>query len=516
VAAGDWPVLFYDISTRQAWLLDGHSALLHICRAWLESDHAKKLFKHCNGSADPITIFQHASAEGGMDEALGLLLNTRNRQIKLYGTERTSEHSSKHQKAEEKETPSQDTWGDIVDAQVRVLEYLRDQRTEKRSKRTGDVRSPFQQQRMNGYDFQEILKESRPLHDWGVPLRSSFGGWLDFVETCNAIPVFGAGFGDLLRPSKSHSSRHQTCLQKAALPQDNDYLAVSIEVLHQLTKDHLNNDSHCVKLGSSTYWTNPGASFTPCTCDQASCSMLIASLSSNKPVSTSPLTPVSELFMTNKRGAVIFPCTPNQVKKDPPLKHPFGKSSRVLSKIPPSSNNDQLSQHEQDSASPRDEEDARAGAQPEDDHTPSTLDAPPNQNTDAADRLEEPSSTPHDPISPPVPSASGTNIRAAGGSEATGPPNATQHQSNDDLIEEEWVEEPTAPAEHLRNVRRSGATGGNASQRSRAGKKKASQRLRKQAEPVRTQQTSIDWLRAWVFISTIVIAYLLAIIAGVL
>ena len=513
VAAGDWTVLFYDISTRQAWLFDGHSALLHICRAWLESDHAKKLYKHCSGPVDPVSLFQHASADGGSDEALSLLLNARNREIKLYEVGRTSEQSSKQPKTEEKEDPSWQTWGDIVDAQVLDLEYLRDQKIENRSKRTGDVKLPLQRQRLEGYDFQDMLKGNRRLQEWEVQFRSSFGGWLNFIESCNTISVFGAGFGDLLRPAGLHLSRHQTCLQKAALPQDNDYLAVSVEVLNLLAKDHLDNDFHYVRLGRSTYWTNPEAAFMLCTCDQASYCMPIARLSSSKPAPTSPSTSVSQLFMANMRGAVIFPCTPSQLKKHTPHKGPSRTSSSSFSKATPSSNSDQLSQHERNLAFARDVADAHAGAQPEDEHA---LNEPPNQNTHAVGAVDDPSYRPSDPVFPPEPSASGTSIGTASETETASPPNAAQHQSNHDLVGEGQIEESTAPAEHLENVGRSRATGEGAPRRLHLRKKKASQRPRKQVSRVRIQQTSIDWLRAWVVISTIVIAYLLAVIAGIL
>jgi hypothetical protein len=186
-----------------------------------------------------------------------------------------------------------------------------------------------------------------------------------------------------------------------------------------------------------------------------------------------------------------------------------------FSKIPLSSTSNQLLQHEQNSAFPRALEDARAGEQSEDDHALSTLDEPPNQNTDAAERVEDPSFRPHHPVLPLVPSASSTSTRAASETESIDPPNVAQHQGSDDLIGGGQTEELTTAAEHD-NVGHSGATSENAPRRPRLRKIKASQRLREQARGVGTQQTSIDWLHAWAVVSTIVIAYLLAVVAGVL
>jgi hypothetical protein len=130
VASADWTVLFYDILTRQAWLLDGPTALLHICRAWLSSERAEFL---CTASpADPISVFQHARPQGGLKEAIRLLLCTANRDIKLWAedqkltVESSIEVFTNHRKVEKKMSASWVTWGDLVQARVLALELLHD------------------------------------------------------------------------------------------------------------------------------------------------------------------------------------------------------------------------------------------------------------------------------------------------------------------------------------------------------------------------------------------------------
>lgn len=85
-AAADWTVLFYDPNDRQAWLLDGPSALLHICRAWLSSEMAD--FTCTDPRANLINSFEHAQrSKGGPREAMRLLLCPRNWNIELFPNE---------------------------------------------------------------------------------------------------------------------------------------------------------------------------------------------------------------------------------------------------------------------------------------------------------------------------------------------------------------------------------------------------------------------------------------------
>lgn len=321
IAALDWNVLFYDTMSRQAWLLDGPSALLHICRAWLDSEPARSLLQET--AVNPVSVFQHAKPDGGTSEAVKLLLDRGNRNIELYRTKSVStiessmNFSTNQRMVEEKTSASWHTWGDLVEARVLALEHLHDHKMVEHSRRTPDVRLPLQDQRMEGYDFQEIMKLKRKPQRWEARFKSSSGGWLDFAESCNAVPIFGKAFGDLLRPTTGSTNRTRTCLQLTSLPQGKDYLAVSMEVLHRLTKHFLTDHLHYVKLGHSTYWLDPGAAFTSCACDQKTCHIPIATLASREPASTRPLLSLRQLFSSNLRGAVIFPCTPNKVKKPP-------------------------------------------------------------------------------------------------------------------------------------------------------------------------------------------------------
>lgn len=323
VASVNWTILFYDVLARKAWLLDGPSALLHICRAWLSSEQAELL---CTGTnVDPISVFQHADLKGGVKEAIKLLRCPNNCDIELYPTKKkpTIESSidflTNARKVEKKMVASWQTWGDIVKARVLALELLHDELIKNRSVRAGNV--PSLRQHLRGYDFQEVMRIDARPQTWEAELKSSSGGWLDFANSNNAVPIFGTHFGDLLRPTKPNVlGGLQTCSQLTSLPEGHDYLGVSVHVLQRLWNKRLKHavpqsgDSHCIKLGHKTYWLNPAAAFPPCTCAHVACRLSIAKLAS-RPSSTSHATSLETLFDENPYGAVVFPCKTYRLRK---------------------------------------------------------------------------------------------------------------------------------------------------------------------------------------------------------
>lgn len=543
LAAKDWTVLFYETSARQAWLLDGPSGLLHICRAWLDSGDAKDLFNNLGPTVDPISVFHHAKADGGMSDAVKLLLDAHNRDIKLYHSKHQAlvesrvEYPNQQRKVEEKTTASWRTWGDLVEARVLDLEYLYDFQFAERSKRTADIHSPFHQQRMDGYDFQEIVKDKRNFRKWEIHFQSSFGGWLDFVESYNAVPVFGTGFGDLLRSRSTDLSGRRMCLQRTLLPRGHDYLAVSMEVLFNLTGRHLKDGLSHVKLGNSTYWLSPEAVFTPCACSQALCCMPIATLATKVPISVSRSTSLRNLFKEHARGAVIFPCTPNQIKKQMPQKpHSRSLLSRLSFSTRASVNavDSQMSQHELGLAFRQNEEDTDTGAQREDEHT---LNEPPNGKTQTGRKNRNIWNKLPDSVLLLIPPAWRTELCDDDESEIICPPDAAQHLDIVDVSEgEAELGETGSCVSHSDVVAQS-----DAAQQPRLRKVKATQGLREKAKMTPRQTENVmrlntlvcsatavvflfgwllwlgaGWLRAWAVTSAMLIVCLSAVVARVM
>jgi hypothetical protein len=325
VSTKDWTVLFNDILTRQAWLLDGPSALLHICRAWLSSESGRLLCM--TAPTDPISVFRHAQPEGGIEDAIRLLLCAENRNIELYKThckptiESSIERFTYQRKVEKKIVASWHTWGDIVDARVLALEFLHDHLVTRQSLRKTDLRLPIHGHLLEGYDFREIMELSSQPQTWEKRMNSSSGGWLDVANSVNAVPIFGSGFGDLLRPKKKSGSGLQACGQSISLPRGDDYLAVPLYVIHRICKIQLERRdvaadiTSYIQVGNSTYWLDPEATFAPCACDRSVCQISIARLANSAPGRTRQSVPLRELFSRNPHGAVIFPCGSNRLRK---------------------------------------------------------------------------------------------------------------------------------------------------------------------------------------------------------
>lgn len=325
VSAKDWTVLFHDVLTRQAWLLDGPSALLHICRAWLSSESARLLCM--TTPTDPISVFQHAQSEGGIEGAIRLLLCSENRNIELYKTdgkptiESSIERLTNQRKVEKKFAASWHTWGDVVDARVLALEFLHDHLIKRRSSRKADLRLPVHGQLLEGYDFREIMELRSQPQTWEKRMHSSFGGWLDVANSVNAVPIFGSGFGDLLRPTGTSNSGLQACGQKVSLPRGDDFLAVPLYVIHRICKGQLERRDiaaeplNCLQVGTSTYWLDPETAFAPCACGKTACQISIARLANSAPAGARHMVSLRELFSRNPRGAVIFPCNSHRLRK---------------------------------------------------------------------------------------------------------------------------------------------------------------------------------------------------------
>lgn len=81
-AARSMQVALYDTYSRQGWLVDGASALLHISRAWL-SRHA------FIADANALKGFEHANVTDGLDAGMHALMSRQNRELRLFSSRET-------------------------------------------------------------------------------------------------------------------------------------------------------------------------------------------------------------------------------------------------------------------------------------------------------------------------------------------------------------------------------------------------------------------------------------------
>lgn len=314
--AGDMNVVFYDTSSRQAWLVDGASALLHMSRAWLSSRHARY------APPDVVDQFLHSEDLNGRESALQSLIRRENRKLRLFAQSEIKVETSRDPKTGE---PSQakktvETWWcfqDLVELKWHILEQIHDHLVNLRTSPTSDLRLPFGKQHIEGFEFVDVLSGKSPIRPKSAELKSSSGDWLEFTTNANAINIFGSDFGDLVMPSANVDNRNQSCGRYAPSPPDLDYLTAPVSVLRQISEAYSKSKGECVRLGSSTYWTDPTSSFESCSCLHASCAVNVVRFHS----SPARLRKGKEslcrknIFAQYPRGAVIFGYQPNHLLK---------------------------------------------------------------------------------------------------------------------------------------------------------------------------------------------------------
>ena len=325
-SAGKWYVIMHDTLDRRAWLLDGASALAHISIAGLFScDKTGMLLADANyqpeqafkPKADQIKYPQDCE---GQLSALKVLLNNNNRGIRIFPDTKKEEKSVRNSgigasgaRVEETQVTTWWRWQDLVTEKLAILELLHDQSVRRRNQPTTDIKLSFGAHNIEGFEFDDIVRNSSPLQPRATEVDSSYGGWLNLSKDIDAITLFGSGFGELIKPAEAFSggaSRAQ-CGQRASCPAEHDYLVAPLSVLEQIHKrrrgrrDQLNS---CVRLGEKSFWPDTLVPMEHCECARKRCGIRTVKLqsgSSNSQQSAVHVAP-EEVFKRFARGAVIF------------------------------------------------------------------------------------------------------------------------------------------------------------------------------------------------------------------
>ena len=270
-------VLFYDVSTRRGWLVNGLGALVHILRASLrhdETDGFEFLFKW-DEMEDPPATWESVSAR---EAAIIVLSSENNQKLPLWrkpesGANETDESGSNTPQADNKKTKEKAffRFKDRVEQIYRVMEQIvtHQSHVEEQDGVGFRVRlSP--RRRLEGFNFMDIASGEDPIWPQETSISALGLGWVDLVRSLNAITLFGRDFGDLITPS-AYDSSAKMCPEWERLPKGKDYLAVSGSVLKDILKKG-NTDSTPWRLVDDVWWHNPHFSqdCVPCNRETAS------------------------------------------------------------------------------------------------------------------------------------------------------------------------------------------------------------------------------------------------------
>lgn len=204
--------LFWDDRHKRGWLINGLSALLHLLMGALEHYSTDEFSDSFLFNAEELERAESRSPTAAMK----VLMNPRNRVLKIY-PDRIRYQPTTIGEVE----PSFFLFDDLIDQFYNTLEQINDYYIHLAG-RNGVNLKPRSRKHLEGWDFVDLISGQDPLPRVATIPTQGYG-WIDFIRSINAIPIFGLGFGHLIKPAPSL----QMCPHWSTLPRDRYLLAAS-------------------------------------------------------------------------------------------------------------------------------------------------------------------------------------------------------------------------------------------------------------------------------------------------
>lgn len=223
--------------------MKGSSALLHLLRASLEHSLHDKfssqfMFDPENGG------LEEPSRRFRSESALEVLLNTRNRKLRLYPLEEKSRDETVVQPDGRRETLTKTvtTYTTVEDRVVEIYESLEkiiDHEAQAEASAEGANMKPRLHDRIQGWDFQDVAIGCDPLYLRVAKLTSIARSWVDLCKTIRAVTLFGLGYGDILKPAQNLTPDGDKCPALwQSLPSGRNLLAACVSDLKDIIDSH--------------------------------------------------------------------------------------------------------------------------------------------------------------------------------------------------------------------------------------------------------------------------------------
>jgi hypothetical protein len=305
--AARFKVILSDSVTKQHWLADGCSVMLHLFRAWLSGKHTRSAPE---GIASKI---RSTNAVAGPQRSYETLTSGANRELQLYigkHTHKESVSAEGSQSTSEKSTAQHAYF--LLEDQAQYyyhwLEQIRDRMVlAKHSQEIGLIR---QGNNVIGFEFVDLLRESS-VEPCTMELGNGARAWHDYAKDWDAIHIIGAGFGELLRPVPERGVSQSTCGRDLTAPRDRDYLMAPLCVLKEGI-DRFRHTRDCAQLSRGLYWSDTERCFGNCQCRNSrplrKCQPHINNLSSTftKKPQHNPSMRLPDVFHDRASGAIII------------------------------------------------------------------------------------------------------------------------------------------------------------------------------------------------------------------
>jgi hypothetical protein len=291
-------VVLWDEETKRGWLINGTSALLHLIRMSLRlyrKDYSDELlFDESKMQNAP----EHDAAS-----ARKVLKDRRNRGLEIWGgkSENVKETERKLSVEEEvsasqKKKRSNYLFENLVEQKWSVLELLIESHKQVASLNGIDLKFRIRKH-LEGWNFEDLAGECDP-EPRVATLKAVGYGWVDFVHSLKAITLFGRGFGDIIKPSKSE----RICSQWSQLPKGEYHLAASLRDLNMIMSKSGDTEREDIEVVHGMIWHSPVDPFTPCKC------LDYGMIGISRKLCTESHNPVQAFFPKGLiRGSMLFP-----------------------------------------------------------------------------------------------------------------------------------------------------------------------------------------------------------------
>jgi hypothetical protein len=308
-------VIISDSDTRQHWLADGASVILHFCRAWLSQPHPG--YNH-EGMVDKLRSSQDA---GAPSESLAVLTSIENRELELY-VSHVKHVSIPSKSGVHDETTAERQWyllQDLAHRYFKWIEQIRDRASKFRH--SADFDLIRQGNNIIGFEFIDLLRGDSRIEPYILELGAGAAAWLPYARSTDTIHIFGSEFGELVQPVVATGDSHNSCGRQSAAPRDADYLVAPLSVLEE-TIDRFRHTNTCVQLSHGLYWWNVDEAFRDCHCQRlrpsGQCTSLVKKLHGAQPEESNTRTScrLPKIFAQCPTGAIIMGYEPQLLVKD--------------------------------------------------------------------------------------------------------------------------------------------------------------------------------------------------------
>lgn len=318
-------VVLSDTATRQHWLADGASVVLHLCRAWLSKPHAEY-----DPKTSPIKI-SSPEGSGSPSTSLDTLTSLKNRELELYVSQ-TKRVSKPSVGGRDEEIVIERQWlllQDLAHRYFRWIEQFHDRANN--SRHSADVDLTRQGNNVIGFEFLHLLRGTSPMDPRVLELGADAEPWVRYTRSTDAVHIFGSGFGELIRPCAAIDKLPSRCHQQSAVPPKNDYLMAPLAVLEG-SMEGLQHTTTCAQLARGLYWWNTEEAFQNCQCQcaerSARCTSRVKKLRERRPeVSSTWTRTFPEVFKLCPTGAIVMGYKPQVLVKSAPNTDSFVKKS---------------------------------------------------------------------------------------------------------------------------------------------------------------------------------------------